>query len=581
MKRSLVSFLLILIVLFNSNTVFADDNATGGDGEVTTATRAFYRYSEYMYKVSVYVGLSNLVNTQSPIWDYQMIGNAPIYVKPTLFSTPSNLFYGLYSKSDILAGNSFTAINDAKIFTDNPPPIPITNGGSVSALKSYFGDTNTLNILINQFADQRGTTREGLVQNITFNINGVSQQLPPDQVLPVAVDGKYKNKVPWVVIYEPVIIAYLKDNKTKLAFTATEYALAQKLGYFNFKHSSNGEDIASMTEENLPNSVVLESEWFGYKPYSPLDPGVKWSLDRIIQGGGWGMRFLSSYGSGYDDEMNYGSNDTFDYTYRTDTDVISSVWVHSNDPAVFITPDDRAYVTFTVNGVAFTKEVYMPGGSGQLVFFRWHTPDTPGVINIDVQVTGNNTAVLDSGSRSGSISANVVELVENTPPNPLVHDTAPEDFEIQDVPYKPNRSTATWGEWTAKWIPNWVWSAIPEWVPKWVLQAGWWIDKGSWELLGKGEWVDKGYWELTWNVYTATASILFSIDPDERVPTARRATEKDPWTMKSGYGINETIEPGYSTNAPDGQVTKIQNVISYYPESVSYTHLTLPTSDLV
>ena len=65
---------------------------------------------------------------------------------------------------------------------------------------------------------------------MTFTIEGESKRLPPEEVLPIKKDGIYKNKVPWVIIYEPVIISYLKDRTTILAFTATEYALAQKLG---------------------------------------------------------------------------------------------------------------------------------------------------------------------------------------------------------------------------------------------------------------------------------------------------------------------------------------------------------------
>ena len=48
------------------------------------------------------------------------------------------------------------------------------------------------------------------------------------------MDGQYVNKVPWLTIYEPVIIFYLNDGTPILAFTTTEYALAQMPGYFIF-----------------------------------------------------------------------------------------------------------------------------------------------------------------------------------------------------------------------------------------------------------------------------------------------------------------------------------------------------------
>jgi hypothetical protein len=137
-----------------------------------------------------------------------------------------------------------------------------------------------LNAFIDAFALQKGTTREGLVSNMTFTIEGESKRLPPEEVLPIKKDGIYQNKVPWVIIYEPVIISYLKDRTTILAFTATEYALAQKLGYFNFKSGPDGQYISAMTHSDLPNSIVLEESWFGYPVISPLPDGVKWDEDQ-------------------------------------------------------------------------------------------------------------------------------------------------------------------------------------------------------------------------------------------------------------------------------------------------------------
>jgi len=53
------------------------------------------------------------------------------------------------------------------------------------------------------------------------------------------VDGQYVNKVSWLTIYESVIIFYLNVGTLILAFTTTEYALAQKPGYFIFKEPEN------------------------------------------------------------------------------------------------------------------------------------------------------------------------------------------------------------------------------------------------------------------------------------------------------------------------------------------------------
>ncbi|MGB3366002.1 MAG: hypothetical protein WBA54_00815 [Acidaminobacteraceae bacterium] len=96
------------------------------------------------------------------------------------------------------------------VITDTPPPIPITNGGNINVVKSYFGDTETLKFLLDAFADQLGTSKEGLVENINFTIDGETKKVSHNEILPIKSNGKYTNKVSWLVIYELVIISYLK-----------------------------------------------------------------------------------------------------------------------------------------------------------------------------------------------------------------------------------------------------------------------------------------------------------------------------------------------------------------------------------
>ncbi len=80
--------------------------------------------------------------------------------------------------------------------------------------------------MLNAFADQKGTTREGLISNIQFTINNKTDYYPPEEILPVKLNGQYQNKVTWLIVYEPVIITYTKPNSSgyrqPIAFTATE-----------------------------------------------------------------------------------------------------------------------------------------------------------------------------------------------------------------------------------------------------------------------------------------------------------------------------------------------------------------------
>ncbi len=581
--KNVLLLVLIGVLFLNCTAVYAEDNADSGTGDTGSALadKGYYRGSEYMYKVSVYVGLSDQADQNTDLdSEWKMIGTKPIYVKPSNFTMPSGVFYGSDNKVNYQLGSALTPNSGPMITTDNPPPIPITNGGNINSVKSYFGDTATLNYFIDVFASQKGTTREGLVESIVFNINGESKNYPAEEILPIKVDGEYQNKVPWLIVYEPVIISYLKDGTTVLAFTATEYALAQKLGYFNFRGGSDGQYISGMTHSDLPNSIFLEESWFGFPVTSALPDNVYWDLDRIIAGGGWGMRLLRANAD------NVVENDTgYDYEYRVDTDVITSVRIFADED---ITPDNRqeseaaysnpmdntATITMSVNGYSSSTEVVIPAGGSELVWLKWHTPSVPGDVTIRVNVSGNNAAKIDGTSRSATLTGKVVDLNLSEPPNPTANDRN-DDFILPDIPNKAEKTTANWGIYDCNWIPVWVWHPKWEWESDWhrVSEHGWigsgedrhwgvtghhWVDRGQW--VDNGNFVDEGYWEYDYTNYYASLTGSMTLEPDEHSPTA------DEEIMKSGYGIDVNVSTYPTSNAPASHVTNAQNVITYFPE---------------
>lgn len=572
--------------------VYADDNADTGTGDTGTALtgKGFYRDSEYMYKVSVYVGLSDQASKNSDLsTDWKMIGINPIYVKMSSFTMPSGVFLGTESKMNYQKGSSLSAQIAPTVVTDNPPAIPITHGGNINAVKSYFGDTKTLMGLIDGFAIQKGTSRESMVENIKFTIEGERKNYPAEEILPIKINDQYQNKVPWLIVYEPVIISYLRDRVTTLAFTATEYALAQKLGYFNFRSGSDGQYISGMTHSDLPNSIFLEESWFGYPVTPALPDNVYWDLDRIIAGGGWGMRLLKA------NAVNVVENDTvYDYEYRVDTDVITSVRIYASDD---ITPDNRqkseaaynnptkntATVTISANGYSKSTEVVIPSGGSELVWLKWHTPSTPSDVMIQVNISGNSAAKIDGTSRSATLIGKVVDLSLSEPPNPTANDRN-DQFVMPNIPVKAEKITANWGVYDCNWIPNWVWH------PKWEWESDWekdyytyyhsydcadsdedgindycpghrryrWVDNGEW--VDHGHWVDEGHWEYDYTNYYASLTGTMSLVPDGKSPTAKNDV------MKSGYGVNTNVSTFPMTNAPSSHVTNAQNVITYFPE---------------
>lgn len=569
MKRVL-AFLMSLLIIFSISTAIADDNATSGSGDTTGAAegRGYYSGREWMYKVSVYIGLSDEADKSGRLGkEFKSLGS-PIIVKPSGFKLTNNFFYGATSKVNYLRGKKLEAFNPTVFEESGVPKIPITHSGSINAVKSYFGDTKTLLGCIDKFAEQNGTTREGLVSNINFRINGENKKLAPEDVLPIKIDGKYQNKVPWVIIYEPICIAHLKDKKTHLAFTATEFSIAQKKGWFDFYSTKDGQWIDSMTFSDLPNAVVLEESWFEYPVVPALADRVKWSPDRVIKGGGWGMRFLKANAK---EEIEEPDPINYDVEYRTDTDVITSVMVYANDD---ITPDDRhinpdnpkkntAEVVIEANGFRKTTTVVMPSGKSELVWLKWHTPKEPGQVDISVSLSGNRAARLEGGARSATIRANIVELVEKTPPPIRINgeDGKPlrkPDFWVKPSPKPIRKEMKKWHEYDCDWHANWVDVPYDVWVDDDDDPDG-----GYYETAYRQE--DHGWWTFERNDYYARIFVEFNIKPNRRAAKTKKTI--DDWYMWSGNGVEAELTTRLSTNASKSRdVTKIQNAITRFPE---------------
>lgn len=577
-KKKIIIFILsISMILSISIYSLAEDNAGTGDGSTGGAVegKGFYRSGEWMYKASIYVGDKDTAETNSSFYHNYVNVGEPVFVKPSSYSIPNGTIFAKNNKVDYLRGAEIESNSNPIIITDNPPPIPITHGGNLQSVKNYFGDTETLISIIDAIAQHQGSSLESLVSNIDFTIEGEKGKQDPKDILPIKEGEKYTNKVPWVIIYEPVAIAHLKDRKTKLAFTATEYAMAQRDGLFNFFYNGNdAQHIAGMTHANLPNSIVLEKDWFGYTAYPPTRAKEKWSNDRVLKGGGWGMRFLRPNGTNskepiFPPEDDDGGGEPRNLNigdYRVDTDVITSFTIATTDR---ITPDNPATATIYADGRPISStDIVLPEGGSQYVWAKWHTPSTPQTMNISASISGNSNAYFIGGSNKYVI---IVDLKESIPPDPVAKDPRtgkpikmPMGFRIPTLPQKADNTTATWGEWSAFWKSDWVWHEDWEWEEDlfWNEALKKWEDYGEW--VDYGEWIDEGDWEYFWDQYSASLSATYKIKPDEKVPTAEEYYNA--WEMKSGYGLNIEVSASLFYNSSSSDVTEVQNVINYFPE---------------
>lgn len=423
--------------------------------------------------------------------------------------TPNDIavHFGKVSKTSYRSGSSLTPRTSTYSYVNPSQSLPqiistSSGGASLAAIKSYFTDEQIIRSIA------------GFV-GMDFN---------------TLISGEYK------LLLEP--IAYVTYQGVRTAFTATEAAKYNQLVGGTLRSK-----MPSLSHKNLPLSMFLEVSDLGYPAWGGSKTD-KVSDENIISSLGLGIVKFNEVVTPEVIEA--------DYEYRVDTDVVTSVTVTGGQSD----PDNPVTVKFTILGRTYTvNNVYYPEGGSQLVWVKWHTPSTEQHISIGVSASG-------SGSPSmGTITANIVDLNKNPPPNPVADDRN-DSYNRGNavVPANPQKTSAAWSIWRTRWHEYWVWHS------NWVYHsgshssscsAGCSKSHGHWE--DEGEWVDEGWWDFWLDYYSASLSASMELTPDEKSPTA---TEN---TIKSGYGVNIKINASASSSQTSA-TTPPQNAVSYFPE---------------
>lgn len=497
MKRILALLLSIVLMLGVSVPAYAtgDGNIDGGGGNMGHGTSTNY-WNPGMDGVRI-----SVVNTST----HSVVGNTIDWSNKSPNS--NTIHFGKISKLSYNAGQALSPQvgNYACIRPGQSLPRIISSGStptSIDAIRSYFTDEQ----VIRAIAGYVGMDFDTLI------------------------GGEYK------IVIEP--IAYLVYQGAHYAMTATEAALYDQKVNGNLRRW-----MASLTHQNLPLAIFLEEADLGYPAWSG-STSKRVSNEQIISSLGIGIvRF--------NEEVEPPDINEFDYEYRVDTDVITSVEVSGGQSD----PDHPVSVQFIIEGRTYTvSNVYYPEGDSQLVWVKWHTPKEPCVCTIQVHVRGGGTA-------QGTVTANIVDLEGHDPPNPVADDRN-DSFRPVSIPEKNEQTSSSWGIWSPWWQENWVW--VENWEKCWhtdrwtdsngkVHRDRWyhWVDNGWWE--------DQGWWEFDYNSYTASLSASMDIVPDSMSPTATATT------LKSGYGIQQRVTASVSTNQSSA-VTAAQNAVTYFPE---------------
>jgi len=338
------------------------------------------------------------------------------------------------------------------------------------------------------------------------------------------INGNYK------LLIEP--IAFFTFNGQKFAMTATEAALYdQKLsGKLRSK-------MVSLTHQNLPLSLFLEKSDLGFPAYSGSTK--KAQSDSII---------ISSLGLGIvkfkpGEEEDHGDPVSTTAQYRADTDVITSVTLSTDHE---INPDSPAKVTFSISGGTYTvTNIVIPEGESQLVWVKWHTPSSPQSVHISVSANKGSL-------NTSSFTANIVSLDGKDPPDPQANDRN-DSFSMPNLPTNTQQTGNSWGVWSAKWVPVWVWHEDWHWISDSSSPSG-----GHWK--DKGKWVDEGYWNYSFTNFQAVLSAKISLLPDDKVWSAKGKL------MPSAYGVKISVTSDMTSPAPSPHITGAQTAVSYFPE---------------
>jgi hypothetical protein len=508
MKRICSVFLVlaILLCLFSPITAYAigEGNIDGGGGSMGDGTsESYWNSGNEGVRITV-------VDAES---------HAPV-TTPVDFTnkSPTNtqMHFGKVSKISYSGGQSlspttanYSYFNPAQVI---PRIISTSSGGNnIEAIKRYF-------------------CSEYVLMRIA-EVTGMNYE--------VMIGGDYK------ILLEPV--AYFKYKGVMYAMSATEAALYDEQVSGNLRNA-----MASLTHKNLPLAMFLETPDLGYPA---------WSGSRTSSASNADIK--SSLGLGivrFSDAESPSELDGYDYEYRVNTEVITSVTVSGSQSD----PDNPTTVRFNIGSQSYTvSNVYYPASDSQLVWVRWVTPSTPQDMVITVSVSGPGSPA------QTNIYAKIMDLDKNPPPNPVADDRN-DSFSAAPIPNRPQKTSAGWSIWRPWWQEYWVWIENWEqcWHSSWVdtsytdeagntVSDGYWDDWYHW--IDTGWWEDHGWWEFDLNQYSASLSATMTIAADSQNPTASGRT------IKSGYGATQTVTANVSSNQSSA-VTGAQNAVSYFPE---------------
>ena len=410
---------------------------------------------------------------------------------------PVKVHFGKVSKLSYL--NGFTLNSDHSEYQFKKPITPLPDiikgaggGNNIKAIKKYFGD-------------------EGFLRYFSEITKFDYEEMK---------SGKYK------LLLEPV--GYPKIQGQVTACTATELALLDNRlnGYIRKSW------IQMFSHLNLPMAMFLERDEFGIQAYKGSEVS-KQSNDTIIAQLGVGAVTFK-------EEEEEEKPPTVNYTYRTDTEVITAIEISGIDCTLKLPDDEKEglypiTVNFDIKGKNYPAdngEIVMPSGSSTLAYVKWKTPEKPqemiikATVNykvIDYRENGNGESIayIKPEKEEINIGVKIEEIEENEPPNPDADDRNDyfiNNYKEDDIKKYPENLKNEWKSYEAYWFPQMV-------------------------QVEKDVWVDRGYYKFNTIYYTAELDAQMDLHPASTVKTAKGDQ------MKSGYGVDQKAKAKIKVSA--------------------------------
>lgn len=532
---------------YNTDVYIYDNvgNATSGGAaynvklDNTPPSVSFNPYSLGWTNSTGYVTI-NCTDNESGIsyFDYYINSGSGYYYSGTLYGTSTTVsfsstgIYSLYVVAYDNAGNAGTGYSGSYYIDKSPPT------GYYSPYSCSWKSNQTVNITtwdagsgLNASYWRLSTNGGQTWSGYTYFYNYTTVSLPQgDNVLQTDIYDNAGNKT-------TITSGHYYIDKTPPTCTASATSNDWKTGAspVTLTYSDNASGVASR-QYSWSQSTSSPGSWQSYTgQVSPTASGVWYLWWRATDvAGNVGTGYFGPYTATA--ELTIGIQ-TPNAAYLTDTDVITSVRVSDNS-AVSVLPSDSVILNLAVtkpDGTVYTtqsKAVVCPMNDENLLWFRWHTPGAAGTYTIKASLTA--AGVTPRSGWSNTLAWNIKVPTENAPPQTKLNDIKPSWFSIQTPNPCGYSSVLSWSDW---------------------------IYNGS----------------FVRRTYTATLNAGLTVTPTKAVDGSNRIVTavqdaSGQWTLKSGYGISESVTSGIVLTSSIGSAidsvsaTSAQLSESRYPE---------------